>query len=48
VAKKTTEKNKSYAPKITEVNRPGVHSKKKNSKLKKSKNYVKAYRGQGR
>ena len=28
--------------------RPGVHSKTKNSKSKKSKNYVKAYRGQGR
>lgn len=29
-------------------NRPGVHSKKKNSSLKSSKNYKKAYRGQGR
>jgi len=28
--------------------RPGVHSKNNNSKNKKSKNYVKAYRGQGR
>ena len=28
--------------------RPGVHSKSKNSKLKSSKNYRKAYRGQGR
>ena len=28
--------------------RPGVHSKKKNSKLKSSKNYAKPYRGQGR
>jgi hypothetical protein len=28
--------------------RPGIHSKSKSSKLKKSKNYVKAYRGQGR
>ena len=28
--------------------RPGVHSKKKNSKLKTSKNYHKSYRGQGR
>jgi hypothetical protein len=28
--------------------RPGVHSKKKNSRSKKSKNYRKAYRGQGR
>ncbi len=28
--------------------RPGVHAKSKSSKLKKSRNYVKAYRGQGR
>ena len=28
--------------------RPGVHAKSKSSKLKKSKNYVKAYRGQGK
>lgn len=28
--------------------RPGVHSKKKNSRSKKSTNYRKAYRGQGR
>lgn len=27
--------------------RPGVHSKKKGSKLKSSKNYLKKYRGQG-
>jgi hypothetical protein len=27
--------------------RPGVHSKKKNSGLKMSKNYKKKYRGQG-
>lgn len=27
--------------------RPGVHSKKKNSKLKGSKNYKKRYKGQG-
>lgn len=30
------------------VNRKGVHSKKKASKLKTSKNYVKTYRGQGK
>lgn len=29
------------------VKRPGVVSKKKNSSLKTSKNYVKKYRGQG-
>ena len=28
--------------------RPGVHAKTKNSKTKSSKNYVKAYKGQGR
>lgn len=28
--------------------RPGVHAKSKSSKLKGSKNYVKAYRGQGK
>ena len=28
--------------------RPGVHAKSKSSKLKGSKNYLKAYRGQGR
>jgi hypothetical protein len=30
------------------VSRPGVHAKSKTSKLKKSKNYKKAYRAQGR
>ena len=30
------------------IKRPGVHSKKRTSKLKKSKNYKKAYKGQGR
>jgi len=30
------------------VSRPGVHSKTKTSKNKRSKNYRKAYRGQGR
>jgi hypothetical protein len=30
------------------VSRPGVHAKSKTSKLKRSKNYKKAYRGQGR
>ncbi len=28
--------------------RPGVHAKKKTSRLKSSKNYKKPYRGQGR
>lgn len=35
----------SVSPKIK---RPGVHSKKRTSRLKSSKNYKKAYRGQGR
>jgi hypothetical protein len=30
------------------IDRPGVHSKTKASKLKASKNYVKKYKGQGR
>lgn len=30
------------------ISRPGVHSKKKNSRTKTSKNYTKPYRGQGR
>ena len=30
------------------VNRPGIHSKTKTSKLKQSKNYKKQYKGQGR
>jgi hypothetical protein len=30
------------------VSRPGVHAKTKTSKLKKSRNYKKAYRGQGK
>ena len=28
--------------------RPGVHAKSKSSKIKNSRNYVKAYRGQGK
>jgi len=35
-----------YSGKIKKK-RPGVHAKSKTSKLKKSKNYVKLYRGQG-
>ncbi len=30
------------------IKRPGVHAKSKTSQLKKSKNYVKKYQGQGR
>tara|TARA_R110000823_G_scaffold262441_1_gene383056 strand:+ start:228 stop:362 length:135 start_codon:yes stop_codon:yes gene_type:complete len=36
-----------YAPEGT-TKRPGVHAKSKSSKLKSSKNYRKAYKGQGR
>ena len=32
----------------TKVRRPGVHAKSKTSNNKKSRNYVKHYRGQGR
>lgn len=32
----------------TKVCRPGVHAKTKTSKSKKSRNYKKAYKGQGR
>jgi|TARA_R110000787_G_scaffold16385_1_gene49749 hypothetical protein len=32
----------------TKKKRPGVHAKSKSSKIKNSKNYVKAYRGQGK
>jgi hypothetical protein len=31
-----------------DISRPGVHAKTKMSKLKSSKNYKKAYRGQGK
>ena len=32
----------------TKKKRPGVHAKSKTSKLKRSKNYKKLYKGQGR
>lgn len=38
----------SYAPRGVKKKRPGVHSKNKNSGLKSSKHYKKAYRGQGK
>ncbi len=37
-----------YAPDAGSVKRPGVHAKTKMSSNKRSKNYKKAYRGQGR
>ena len=38
----------SDAPKGYKKKRPGVHAKTKTSKVKTSRNYKKAYRGQGR
>ncbi len=37
-----------FAPEENKVSRPGVHAKTKTSKNKRSKNYKKAYKGQGR
>jgi hypothetical protein len=37
-----------YAPSTNNVSRPGIHAKTKTSKNKNSKNYKKAYKGQGR
>ena len=36
------------APVAKMVTRPGIHAKTKTSKMKSSKNYKKAYKGQGR
>jgi hypothetical protein len=46
MAKVNTAKN-NYAPSGTRKKRPGIVAKKKTSKLKSSKLYKKAYRGQG-
>jgi hypothetical protein len=46
MAKTTTGSVKTYTK--TRKSRPGVHSKNKSSKMKKSRNYKKAYRAQGR
>jgi len=46
MAKSNTTTVKIY--KSNKVFRTGVHAKSKSSKLKKSKNYKKAYRAQGR
>jgi hypothetical protein len=43
---KTVAVTKSY--RSNKVSRPGIHAKTKTSKLKSSKNYRKAYRGQGK
>ena len=42
------EKNVSTLREKKKINRKGIHSKKKKSNHKRSKNYIKAYRGQGR
>ncbi len=48
MAKKTKSTgSESRFKKKAKVSRPGVHSKKKTSKLKSSKNYKKKYKGQG-
>jgi len=46
MAKVNTTKN-NYAPAGTRKKRPGIVAKKKSSKLKTSKNYMKRYQGQG-
>jgi hypothetical protein len=46
MAKVKTSGTTTMQPK-TKVSRPGVHAKTKTSRLKESKNYKKAYRGQG-
>jgi hypothetical protein len=46
MAKATTATVKAYIK--PKVSRPGVHAKTKTSRSKKSKNYKKAYRSQGR
>jgi hypothetical protein len=46
MAKATTTTVKAYIK--PKVSRPGVHAKTKTSRSKRSKNYKKAYRSQGR
>jgi hypothetical protein len=46
MAKATTTTVKAYIK--PKVSRPGVHAKTKTSRSKRSKNYKKAYRAQGR
>jgi hypothetical protein len=45
---KTTSSFRSLQPRDQKKKRKGIHSKTKSSRLKKSRNYKKAYRGQGR
>lgn len=46
MAKVATSTVRAYA--AVKKSRPGVHAKTKSSKLKKSRNYRKSYKGQGR
>lgn len=46
MAKVKTSGTTTLKPKV-KVSRPGVHAKTKTSRLKESRNYKKAYRGQG-
>ena len=48
MAKKTKSSESRSFIKRARKKRPGVHSKKKTSKLKSSKSYKKLYRGQGK
>lgn len=48
MAKKSSNTNTSQVLKKPKVKRPNVHSKKKTSNHKSSKNYKKKYVGQGR
>jgi len=41
-------KSKFNKVKTKKIKRPGVHAKSKTSRLKQSRNYKKAYRGQGK
>jgi hypothetical protein len=45
---KSTSNFRSLKPKAQKKKRPGIHSKTKASRVKSSRNYEKAYRGQGR
>jgi hypothetical protein len=45
---KKTNSTSSLTIKSNKRKRPGIHSKKRTSKLKKSRNYKKKYNGQGR
>jgi hypothetical protein len=48
MAKKSTSTSSNSFIAKSKVKRPNVHSKKKTSNLKSSKNYKKGYSGQGR